>query len=328
MATAGVGRGRGRGRGLGRVGGIITSPGTIQQKNPALSNTAPSATTLQQQQQAPKQNDQQNVLQNKKKPDQIMFSPNRSVPPVHSTTNALNGQKHPSNSNGASVSNIGAISKLLENIETMKKSVVLSTLPSKIIEMCPDERGANEFTKIVCNKAINDAEFATVGAQLCNACWIMGFSALLRTPLLSTVQNEFKNKQKLKKGQYQGLTVFLCELYGILKVKGQTLKPLNKPVCELLKGLLEEKNLNEDSVFYFFQEMEKMGTIIEQDNKENMEELINRVRELCIYDEKLLPSSKCRLVQVLELRSASWKLTSEITNTYDDMSQDLMASGR
>ena len=59
-----------------------------------------------------------------------------------------------------------------------------------------------------------------------------------------------------------------------------------------------------------------------------MEELINRVRELCIYDEKLLPSSKCRLVQVLELRSASWKLTSEITNTYDDMSQDLMASGQ
>ena len=60
----------------------------------------------------------------------------------------------------------------------------------------------------------------------------------------------------------------------------------------------------------------------------NLEELINRMREVCIYNEKLLPSSKCRLVQIIELHAASWKLPSSVSDIYDDMSQDLMANGR
>lgn len=150
----------------------------------------------------------------------------------------------------------------------MQKSTVLSTLPSKIIEFCKSgEQAANDFTKLICQKAINDPEFATVGAQLCNACWMMGSAPLLRTPLLSTIQNEYKKRNELSEEQFLGLTVFLCELYGMLTVKGQTLKPLNKPVCELLKELLLEDNLNEDSVFYFFQEIEKIGSTIQSDNK-------------------------------------------------------------
>ena len=178
---------------------------------------------------------------------------------------SANSQKLSSNPESSSTE---PISNILENVETMKKSIVLTTLPLKIIGFLKSsEQAPSEFTKLICKKAINDAEFATVGAQLCNACWIMGSAALLRTPLLTTIQNEYKKKNELSQEQFHGLTVFICELYGMLTVKGQSLKPLNKPVCELLKELLSDEKLNEDSAFYFFQEMEKIGCKIQDDNK-------------------------------------------------------------
>ena len=253
--------------GILKPGGMHPNSSAVQPKSTIQSQTSviPPA---QNKPQTPKQNDQKPIPSlTQKKPDQKLFPSNRT-PASHAPnpTNGQSGQKPPSSST-TPVSNAAAISKLLENVENMKKSVALSTLPSKILELCPNEQGASDFTKIICEKAVNDAEFATLGAQLCNACWMMGSAALLRTPLLITIQDAYKKRQQLSQAKFHGLTVFLCELYGMLTVKGQTLKPLNKPVCELLQELLTDEKLSEDSIFYFFQEMEKIGSIIEDDNK-------------------------------------------------------------
>jgi len=318
--AAPAGRGRGRGRGILGFNQVPSRPGGIPtQQTPVkdASNAPPNKMS--------QQKDQKPLSPNQKKPDQKLFSSNRNQPTI------TNGQSKPSTPLSNSP-NSADISKLLEKVESMKKSEILSQLPSKIAELCKNNNGAsimNDFTKIICGKAIKDPEFATVAAQLCNACWIREqLNPLLRSPLLSAIQAEYKKRKELNREQFYGLTVLLCELYNVLKVQHQPLKPLNNPVCDLLKDLVKEDHVSEDDAFYFFQEMERVGRVIESDNRSNMDDIMTRVREICISDDQMLPSSKCRFVQLVELRAANWQLSQDTTAFYDDLSQDLMAKGQ
>jgi len=58
-----------------------------------------------------------------------------------------------------------------------------------------------------------------------------------------------------------------------------------------------------------------------------MEDIINKTRELCISCETIVPSTRCRLVQLIELRASQWRLPEDIRVSYDDLNQDLMAKG-
>ena len=113
-----------------------------------------------------------------------------SSPPVAQSTSK---QQTPSTSD---------ISKLLQKVESLKKSEILGQLPSKVSELCKKNEAdggsiMSEFAKTITDKAINDPEFATVAAQFCNACWINERTGqLLRNPLLSTIQAEYKLEGK------------------------------------------------------------------------------------------------------------------------------------
>ena len=199
-----------------------------------------------------------------KKPDQQIYAPKRVAPPASQESN------NPISKQSSATAEITAI---LQKLKSLKKSEIISQIPSQIAEICKKNESEassimGEFSKSLCAKAVKDAEFATLAAQLCNALWIMENTCkYLRSPLLSTVQDQYKKRGELNQELFYGLTVFLCELYNVLRVQGKPLKPLNKPVCELLKQLIASKELNDDDAFYFFQEMERVGEVIEQDNK-------------------------------------------------------------
>lgn len=59
-----------------------------------------------------------------------------------------------------------------------------------------------------------------------------------------------------------------------------------------------------------------------------MEEIISKVRHIVISNDTIAPSTRCRLVQVIELRTSNWKLSDDVKMLYDDLNQDLMVEGR
>jgi len=206
-----------------------------------------------------------------------LFAPTRVAPPpsqqeTNTSAPKTNTSKVSTNT-PKQASATAHILGILQKINGMRKSEIISQIPSQITEICMKNESEassimSEFTKSLCAKALKDPEFATLAAQLCNALWIVEkTSQYLRNPLLSTVQDQYKNRGALKKEQFYGLTVFLCELYNVLRVQGKPLKPLNKPVCDLLKQLISSEEPTDDDAFYFFQEMERVGAVIEQDNK-------------------------------------------------------------
>ena len=42
----------------------------------------------------------------------------------------------------------------------------------------------------------------------------------------------------------------------------------------------------------------------------------------------MLPSVRCRLVQLIELSASGWKMSDELKLFYEDLQQDLMADGK
>lgn len=58
-----------------------------------------------------------------------------------------------------------------------------------------------------------------------------------------------------------------------------------------------------------------------------MEEIINIARQMVI-SAKLLPSIRCRLVQLVELHAAKWKMADELKVLYEDMQQDFLSEGQ
>lgn len=59
-----------------------------------------------------------------------------------------------------------------------------------------------------------------------------------------------------------------------------------------------------------------------------MEEIMNEVRKIVISNDTIQPSSRCQLVQLIEMRASKWKLTDDVKRLYEDLNQDLMAEGR
>ena len=130
----------------------------------------------------------------------------------------------------------------------------------------------HNLVNIVFERALADPDFASTAAKLCDKIWRMDqLHNLIRNPLLTVVQRKYSIREELRKKKndsFYGYVVFLCELYKLLRLRDQPLKPLTTYVCQILKELLgDDLNPSADDVLYFYQELESVGEVVQHSDQ-------------------------------------------------------------
>ncbi|XP_057295469.1 MIF4G domain-containing protein A-like [Hydractinia symbiolongicarpus] len=217
---------------------------------------------------------------------------------------------------------------IITSMESMTESEMLSKIPSEI-QKIKSADNMKEFVNLLCKKSLKEPDFAVSAARLCNELWNDNeLKSLVKAPLLAAVQNNYKKRDKFKKKKTEkffGLCVLLCELYKVLRIKDRPLCPLTSPVCQMLKELIEQPTqISSEDVFYFYQELESVGQIIQNEDQNKMDDIINTARQIAISSQNLSPAVRCRLIQLIELHAANWKMSDELIVMYEDLQQDLL----
>ena len=83
------------------------------------------------------------------------------------------------------------------------------------------------------------------------------------------------------------------------------------------------KNLFQRDELYFFIVL----IVTTVSFQKELEEIINIARQAVISAD-MLPSVRCRLVQLIELSASGWEMSDELKLFYEDLQQDLMADGK
>ena len=163
------------------------------------------------------------------------------------------------------------VQEIVKSIERMSVSETVKKIPEQLNEIKSPEN-FETFVALICEKSLEDPDYAKTSAVLLNKLWNhTELYSIIKKPLLTHVQQKYTKRGELKKVKFYGLCVLVCELFKLLRVKDQPLSPLIAAVCQLLKELMKdgEKPTGED-VFYFYQEVESIGDILEKANEVRM----------------------------------------------------------
>ncbi|XP_065663473.1 MIF4G domain-containing protein B isoform X2 [Hydra vulgaris] len=313
ISAIGRGRGRGRGRGFEPQNGVIFNSQQLAQGSQEFTPPNLSLSQKSVADSSPKisQPLSETMFQNSQQVSKISESKISNSPVISKSTSANNFKP------------AVTISSLVENIDKLTENEILSTYPSKIDEY-KSEGNIEKLVNLLCEKALDQPDLGPTIAKLCNAIWISeSLHNLVVNPLMKAIQDKYKKKDVNKRNSFFGLCVLLCELYKLLRSKNLPLKPLTNPVCCLLKELLQSESPSSEDVFYFYQELESVGEIIEKYSPENMDDIINMTRQLAISS-TVSPSARCRLLQLIELRAGSWKMSDDIKSIYEDTFMELI----
>ena len=152
-------------------------------------------------------------------------------------------------------------------MDKLTETEMLLTYPSQI-DTIKSEECIEELVDLLCEKALLQPDSGPGIAKLFNAIWVSeSMHSLIRKSLLKAIQDKYNKRDPKNRDAFHGLCVLLCELYKLLRLKDLPLKPLTNPICQLLEELLEEsKTPSPEDVFYFYQELESVGDIIEKDS--------------------------------------------------------------
>lgn len=174
-------------------------------------------------------------------------------------------------------------------------------------------------------KSLVDPAFGLLAAKVVQSIWEKtSLQQTTRNTLLSRIQYYYlKNGKKLQKEcMAHGLCVYLCELFKCLRVNGQPSRAIGDAALDMLKGLINGIERSENDVRYFCQEFENIGSLLELVFPNQLEELVNVIREV-IITVPVSPSSRCNLIKVVELYAAKWEINDGMKNIYIELKEDL-----
>lgn len=151
------------------------------------------------------------------------------------------------------------------NCQDEVKNLVL-----KAKESTKTDENFSQIIDILYQKVFEDNDFAETVAQLGNQLSSLEeIGGKFRSRLLKRAQEHYKNREKLCKdslSEWTGLLSLLCEIFRILKISGEPLKPLTGPIYEMLGEIL----LNVDDgvkIECFYQNFKNVGKMLQTIDK-------------------------------------------------------------
>lgn len=221
------------------------------------------------------------------------------------------------------------VTKIMKKLDGKSESEIMKEILPEI-EALNNQSVVKDFICALSDKALCSAEFAVIAGKIAHKLWDNEtMHSFVRNPLLTRTQDLYNKREVLRKeGKYHGLCVFLCTLFKLLRIKNNPLKPVGGAVVQIIKGLIEESDSpSKEDVTYFYQELESVGAIIGDLFPEKLEEIINLARQM-VVSSAIMPSVRCKLVQVIELHAAKWSMNDELRKMYGDLIQELASQGK
>lgn len=144
--------------------------------------------------------------------------------------------------------------------------------------------------------------------------------SVFRRNLLNRLQQEFKNREEMRKCSLQEwvcFVTFICNVFDYLKVNNMPMLALVHPVFDCLMRLAQpDALLNEAEVDCLVLQLHRIGEQLENANRPRMDELFFQLRDGFLLQEGLSSMSRLLLLELLEFRAGGWSLSSTADKYY------------
>ncbi|XP_056871748.1 MIF4G domain-containing protein B isoform X2 [Takifugu flavidus] len=214
----------------------------------------------------------------------------------------------------------------------------------------PGSVNLEKVSNIIIDQSLKDQMFSKEAGRICytivQAEAKQNNGSVFRRNLLNRLQQEFKNREEMRKCSLQEwvcFVTFICNVFDYLKVNNMPMLALVHPVFDCLMRLAQpdallneaevridppykEKalfsNYRTDPLTFLLQvdclvlQLHRIGEQLENANRPRMDELFFQLRDGFLLQEGLSSMSRLLLLELLEFRAGGWSLSSTADKYY------------
>ncbi|CAG03137.1 unnamed protein product, partial [Tetraodon nigroviridis] len=214
----------------------------------------------------------------------------------------------------------------------------------------PGSVNLETVSNIIIDQSLKDQMFSKEAGRICytivQAEAKQNNGSVFRRNLLNRLQQEFKNREEMRKCSLQEwvcFVTFICNIFDYLKVNNMPMLALVHPVFDCLMrltypdALLNEEEVrtstfkkklvftgdtDTDFLHFLLQvdclvlQLHRIGEQLENANKPRMDELFFRLRDGFLLQEGLSSMSRLLLLEILEFRAGGWLLSATADKYY------------
>ncbi|XP_029692763.1 MIF4G domain-containing protein B isoform X2 [Takifugu rubripes] len=188
----------------------------------------------------------------------------------------------------------------------------------------PGSVNLEKVSNIIIDQSLKDQMFSKEAGRICytivQAEAKQNNGSVFRRNLLNRLQQEFKNREEMRKCSLQEwvcFVTFICNVFDYLKVNNMPMLALVHPVFDCLMRLAQpDALLNEAEVDCLVLQLHRIGEQLENANRPRMDELFFQLRDGFLLQEGLGSMSRLLLLELLEFRAGGWSLSSTADKYY------------
>ncbi|XP_056871750.1 MIF4G domain-containing protein B isoform X3 [Takifugu flavidus] len=188
----------------------------------------------------------------------------------------------------------------------------------------PGSVNLEKVSNIIIDQSLKDQMFSKEAGRICytivQAEAKQNNGSVFRRNLLNRLQQEFKNREEMRKCSLQEwvcFVTFICNVFDYLKVNNMPMLALVHPVFDCLMRLAQpDALLNEAEVDCLVLQLHRIGEQLENANRPRMDELFFQLRDGFLLQEGLSSMSRLLLLELLEFRAGGWSLSSTADKYY------------
>lgn len=188
----------------------------------------------------------------------------------------------------------------------------------------PGSVNLQKVSNIIIDQSLKDQMFSKEAGRICytiaQAEAKQNNGSVFRRNLLNRLQQEFKNREEMRKcslHEWVCFVTFICNIFDYLKVNNMPMMALVHPVFDCLMRLTHpDALLNEEEVDCLVLQLHRIGEQLENANRPRMDELFFLLRDAFLLQEGLSSMSRLLLLEILEFRAGGWSLSATADKYY------------
>lgn len=210
------------------------------------------------------------------------------------------------------------------------------TFASMVLGFSTNEARLKDTVTLIFDVVVESRDNASLGAKVChmivdqskpNQSQVDDASkkTLFLKMLLSRFQFEFGNKTTIRSvsiEQWLSIFSFLCELFHLVRVKGQPISVAGRAIVSCMEWLLSAEDCDDDEVESICYYLKMLGEVLEGIEKKAVKNVVGLLRKKVVSKQSTC-KVRCVVMEVLEYRAMGWKdIDRELDGFYLDAITD------
>ncbi|XP_078257993.1 MIF4G domain-containing protein B isoform X2 [Rhinoraja longicauda] len=181
-----------------------------------------------------------------------------------------------------------------------------------------------KVASVIVEQSMKDLVFSKEAGRICytivQAENKQGGNSNFRRYILNRLQQEFLVKEQVRDRSINAwvcLVTFICNVFDYLKVNNMPMMALVNPVYDCLERLAQPDALqNEEEVDCLVVQLHRIGEQLQRTSTQRMDELFCLVRDGFLLQAPLSSLSRLLLLEIIEFRAGSWKMSDSAQKYY------------